>query len=206
MTDDNEGKPYDRHFWQTLNQDYSRAGVAPVMPWEEELITAMAEQMSDALCLELPHDNNPVLQRLAGHVVKEHIKAWDAAGHRLVTDYICPEAEATLFAMTYEGSPAFITALRSIEQLGEVEEDLLTGNGYFRCHTRVNRHCGLRVEGMNAVYPVETLSVKRGEYICVFITCLPCLEHITSGAGFNDDYIGPDHDWIDQREPPSTTE
>lgn len=195
-TDVSDGEPYDREYWQRLNQDYSRAGVAPVMPWERDAITGMADQMSDALCLELPHDHNPVARRIAGHMVKAHIQAWDAAGRRSVDHRFCPESEATLYVMTYSGSPAYITALRTIQQLPEVEEDL---SGLWRCDTIINRSCGSKVGGMNARYPVEFVAVKRGEYICVFVACPACLEHVTTGGGFNDDYIGPDHDWIDDR-------
>jgi hypothetical protein len=200
LTDNNEDQLYDREFWHRINQANAPAGAPPVMPDQWAEITAMADQMSNALCLELPYDRNLVAQRIAGHMVKEHIKAWDAVGHRSVDERWCPESEATLYALNYSGIPAWITALRSIEQLRGIKEDLLTGGGYFRCNARVNRHCDLTVSGMNATYPVEPLAVKRGEYICVFIACRACLEHIHTGAGFNDDYIGPDQDWVDDRE------
>ena len=32
---------------------------------------------------------------------------------------------------------------------------------------------------------------RRGDYICVFVSCGACLEHVKTGAGFNADYIRP---------------
>jgi len=72
-------------------------------------------------------------------------------------------------------------------------------SGLWRCDTIVNRHCYLRADGMNAKYPVQLLAIKRGEYICMFVACPAFMDHISSGAGFNDDYIGPTEHWMDKR-------
>jgi hypothetical protein len=206
LTDDNEDQLYDREFWQRLNQDYSRAGVAPVMPWEQDAITAMAEELNRNIASELPHDHDPVARRIAGHMVKEHIKAWDAAGKRSVYTRWHPDHDefrsdtlATLYALSYSGDPAWIVAMQDLSQLQEVADDALKGG--WRCTVRVTRLCdGVQATDPNKQSATKYLAVKRGEYICLFNSCRACLEHIHTGAGFNDDYIGPDHDWLDDRE------
>lgn len=193
MSDHNDGQLYDRSFWHRLNQQYAEAGDTAVMPED----WARLEAEDNAMCLELPYDNDPVARRIAGRMFREHIKAWDAAEGRQVYERWCPETEAMLFVMSYSGRPGYVVALRSIDQLRDVQQDV---SGW-RCDTVVNRHCGLRTGGPNATYPVEFLAIKRGEHICVFTACHHCMLHISSRAGVNHpDYIGPAEDWLDDRQ------
>lgn len=180
-----------------INRANAQAGGIAFWPeqWRSE-IDPMAEALdNDNFHAELPYDAEPVARRMAGHMVGKHIAAW-GVGRRWVYEGFCPAPEATLYVLSYAGDPTSVTALRDIQQLQDVKADM---KGLWRCNTLITRRCCYKLDGFSAEYPVELLAVKRGEYICVFVACLPCLEHIKSGGGFNDDYIGPDHDWYDDR-------
>lgn len=189
---DEGGRLYDRSFWHRLNQQYAEAGATTILPddW------ARQEAEDNAICLELPYDRDPVATRIAGHMINNHIKAWDV-GKRIVYEGFCPESDATLYLLSYSYHPAYVVALRDPDQLREVEADL---QGSPHCDVRVNRHCGAATGRRGAEYPVEFLPIKRGEYICVFTACHHCLLHISLGAGVeHPDYIGPAEDWFDDR-------
>jgi hypothetical protein len=195
MADTNEGKIYDREFWQHMNQDHALAGLPPVMPADQPA----AEAMDDAMCLELPYDNEAVARRITGHLVKDFLNAWDAVGARQVDTSWCPEDQAGLFALSRAYGRAL--ALRDITQLDTLRTDMA---GLWRCDVKINRNCGLVVGGANADYPVQFLAIKRGQYVCAFTACVDCMEHIASGAGVNHlDYMGPKDDWTDDRKPDS---
>lgn len=147
---------------------------------------------------ELCYDSDPVARRIAGHMVKEHIKLWDIVKRRVVLKHWCPEHDesrpetvASLYALCYGEIGGSAYAMQGMAQLKEVTQELLGEEP--ECQARVNRRCSRN----NAT---KFLAVKRGEYICLFRLCGVCLQHIHSGAGFNDDYIGLDHDWFDDRE------
>jgi hypothetical protein len=192
----NEPDPlYGRSFWHRLNQAHAEAGQTAVMPED----WASAEAMDDAVSLVLPYDHDPVAQRIAGHLVYEHAKAWDAVGRRMVDERWCPEERANLFVLSYSNRLSSAVAVETVEQLHEVKADLMSGGPFRRCNTRVSRHCDLKAQGSNAEYPVEFLAVKYRVYICAFIACQTCFNHIKSGARFNNDYIGPTADIADER-------
>lgn len=199
MSDIDDKAPYDPEFYQRLNQINSQVGAPAVMPEDHAAIAVLAENLNAGVSQELPYDGDPVARRIAGQMVNEHFKAWEAAGRRNVYEAFCPESEATLYVLSYSGNRAWVTAIRGIEQMPDIRHDM---RSLWHCDAVVTRRCGLRVGGMTAEYPVEMLAIKRGDYVCVFTACPQCLEHIHTGAGFNDDYIGPDHDWIDDRQPP----
>lgn len=190
MTHNESDALYGRSFFHRLNQIYAEAGQPPIMPddWEA------TEAMDDMASLALPYDDEPVARRIAGHLVHEHEKAWDAAGSRFVYDGWCAQERANLFVLSHSNLMSAAVAVETVENLRQVKADLMGGGPYKRCAAVVNRQCSLRVGGMNAVYPVEFLAVRQGMYVCAFIVCLPCFQHVKSGAGFNDEYIGPTSD------------
>lgn len=197
MSASNYGQLYDQSFWHRLNQIYAETGQTCVMPdaWEA------TQAMDDAICVELPYDRDPVARRIAGHVVGEYSKAWDAIGRRQVYEGWCPESEANLLVFSYDYGSGYAVALRSLEQLRDIKRDMMAGGGHFRCNTRVNRNCKGKTSGPYDTYPVEFLAIKRGENICAFIACHHCLLHISSGAGVHHpDYVGPAEDWYDDRQ------
>jgi hypothetical protein len=181
-----------------INRANAHAG--GVAFWCEDAIWDDIDALTDAFDNsefrhQLPHDDDPVARRIAGHMVKNTFAAWDAMGKRRVSDIFCPESEATLYVLG-AGYPGYDVALRNIEQLREVQHDMRAN---WRCDTNVNAKCGRRTTSdPNADYPVEFLAIKRGDRICVFTACHPCLLHISSGAGVDHpDYIGPSEDWYD---------
>lgn len=187
MSNNEPDQLYGRSFWHRLNQGYAEAGQPPVMPDDQ----AAAQAMDEAGWLELPYDNDPVARRIAGHLANEHEKACDAVGSQLVYERWCPEERANLFVLSYSNRLGCAVAVETVEQLHVVKADLMAGGGIKRCDVRVNRHCESRVDGGNTEYPVQFLAVKLRAYVCAFIACQACFEHIKSGARFNDDYIGP---------------
>jgi len=196
MTDDNGGGTlYDKDFWHSMNQGYAVAGLPPIMPED----WARTEAMDNAACLELPHDRDSVARRLAGNMVKAHIRIRDLVGKRTVWPQWCPEHNesrpdtmASLYVLTMD-QPSVIIALRDITQLAEAASEALVHQS--SCEARVTRWC-------EPGCATDVLTVKRGEYICAFKACRACMQHIRTGAGFNDDYVGADQDWIDDRKPP----
>ncbi|OBF83357.1 hypothetical protein A5791_03420 [Mycobacterium sp. 852002-51163_SCH5372311] len=194
--DPKDDQLYGRSFWHRLNQMYAETGGTVVLPED----WARTEAEDNAICVELPYDNDPVARRIASDVMRKHIEACAAPGwRRVVYEGWCPESEATLFALGPCYNSSYVAALRNIEQLREIKKDM---KGNWRCDTLVNRHCGSKSGDVNAEYPVEFLAVKRGDHICVFTACHHCMLHISSGAGVDDpDYIGPAEDWYDDRQP-----
>src|SRR4051794_31544031 len=122
MSDDDRNHDHDETM-QRINQANSAAGAPALMPGDWAATAALGDELNRSMFLELPHDHNPVAQRMAGHMVKEHIKAWDAAGKRSVYTRWCPEHDesrsdtlATLYALSYSGDPAYIVAMQDLSQ------------------------------------------------------------------------------------------
>ncbi|WP_431233776.1 hypothetical protein ACQ856_03525 [Mycolicibacterium psychrotolerans] len=190
--DDDEAQLHDLDFYQRLNQINSQVGRPAVMPEHRATIDAYTDAIDDDYRHLLTHDRDPVAQRIASHMVKARLTA--NVEHRSVFDRWCPshdesrpETMATLYALVYSNI-AYVIPLESAEQISEVAEHLLLRK---QCEARVTRRCRWR--------PTEVLAVKRGQYVCVFGICTGCKHHIESGLGFNEDYIGPSHDWVDDR-------
>lgn len=185
---------------QRINRANAAAGRIVFFPdhWRDDIEPLTEALDNDDFSRALPFDSDPVARRIAGHMLKEHQKAWDATGRRLVYEGFCPESEATLYVLSYAGTPAYVAALRNIEQLAEVQQDMA---GLPFCDTKVSRHCRRKLDGLNAEYPVAFLAIKRGEHVCVFNTCHHCMLHVSSGLGVDHpDYIGPAEDWYDDRQ------
>ncbi|MFP1155106.1 hypothetical protein ACK280_23935 [Mycobacterium sherrisii] len=188
---------------QRINRANAHAGGVAFLREDaiwEDIDTLTNALDNDDFGRELPYDNELVAQRIAGHMVKEHLKLWDIVRRRSVLNRWCPghddtqpESMACLYALCYGdafGGCAF--AMQSMQQLKEITDELLGGESV--CQAGVNRRCSRN----NAT---KYLAVKRGEYICLFRTCRACLQHIHSGAGVDhEDYIGPAEDWVDDRE------
>jgi hypothetical protein len=173
------------------------------MPEDQEAINALADEFdNEDFAVQLPYDNDPVAQRIAGRLMGEVFKVWDISGHRSIYDGWCSEEEARLLVLSFGGNLGYACALRNIEQLSQFAADYIKGPdwGHYCCDTRVTRTCSGISAKPNEDYPVEFLAVKRGEYICAFIACVPCMEHIKTGAGFDENYVGPAEDWIDNRQ------
>jgi hypothetical protein len=191
--DDDEAQPSDLEFYQRLNQINSRVGRPAVMPEHRAAIDAYTDAFDDDYRRGLPCDRDPVARRIAGHMVKAHLSIADT--DRSVYGRLCrshnesqPETMAKLYALTYTNI-TYVIPLESEEQINEVVEQLLDRR---RCEACVTRDCDLE-------QPTEFLTVKRGQYLCLFSICRACKQHISSGLGFNQDYAGPDNDWIDDR-------
>lgn len=157
--------------------------------WED--IDALTDAFDHDFDHHLPYDNDPVAQRIAGHMVGDHVSRGD---ERSVVNQWCPshdetkpETMARLYLLTYVNIN-FVVALENLGQVAEVAAKLRDS----RCRARVARFC-------QADNGTQVLAVMRGEFVCLFSICRTCLQHIESGAGFNENYIGPDHDWIDTR-------
>lgn len=187
---------YDRETMQRINRANSAAGGIAMMPEEWAATVRAGNRLNRGIFTDLPYDDDPVAQRIAGRMVNEFIKVWDLLGRRTVWRQWCPEHDdarpetmANLYVLTLDGV-AIMVAIQNIAQLPEVAEEAL--GTVSLCQAQVTRLCAEDCA-------TETLPVKRGEYICLFKACLPCLEHIETGAQFNENYIGPEAEWFDNR-------
>lgn len=178
---------------QRINRANASAGGLVILPdddrWDDH--DALADALDNEFRHQLPYDNDPVARRIAGHMVGDHVSRGD---ERSVVNQWCPshdearpETMASLYLLTYVNIN-FVIPLQNLGQVKEVSAELHDP----RCKTRVSRFC----EAKNAT---KFLAVMHGEFVCLFDTCRTCLQHIHSGAQFNDDYVGPDQDWIDDR-------
>ena len=194
--DDNEFEEYDRDGWHRINQAKAKAGVRVVMPEDWAAIDAMARSIDDAQAENerasrraTVFSDDPVALRIAGHLVSDHQTVRDALGKTTMWTQWCEEQDASMHVLTKIGH--LTIPLQHMEHLAQIAADSLLGET--DCEISVSRLC---TDANGQQY----LAVMRGEIVCLFRGCPMCLEHIHAGKGFNHpDYIGPNHDWYDDR-------
>lgn len=196
---------YDPETMRMVNQIQAKVGGLVLLPdqWEES--AAVAELLADVLCLELPYDDNAVAKRLASWMIHDHIESWhELANQKMDTrwhpsyDESDPASTICVYALAY-GNNFKVVPLQHITQYKDAAPILL--RDIRNCQVRFTKDCFLELPAR------KFLAVKRGEYICIFRICTSCLAHIQHGKGFDDDYVGPKEDWIDNRQPaPRSTE
>lgn len=168
----------------------------PILPDDLAAASSVADQLNAAVADDFsPLDNNLIAQRLAGYLVSKRIALWPE--ERWIDDRFCPgyddgsQSDLTrLYALVHNTLCAYPLASPSEYRL--VADDLL--EFIDGCQAGITKGC---YEADSP--PTELIAVKRGEYLCLFKVCVPCLEALGTLTPDSADYTGPP-EWFDTRE------
>lgn len=178
-----------------INQTLAKAGLKVVMPDKWAGIDALTQVMETVASGEISAlDRRAVAQALAAEMIERHQTVWRASGRVDIN---------TRFAPSYdESNPATMTRhygiindndslfpFETLEDWRRLAEIGLAGRT--ECEAHVTRQCARDIlPKVNSA--TDFVGIKRGEIVCIFTICRPCLNALHAPIAFaDDDYCGP---------------
>lgn len=196
--------PFTDETMRDINRANAAVGGLVFMPDQWDQVDALSEAMDDLVSLELsPLDRDPVAMRLASWMIHHHVESWEEYSREVDTrwhpgyDESDPASMTCPYVLIY-GNHCQVVPLQHIAQYKEATPILL--RDIRNCQAHITSDCFTELRAR------KFLAVKRGEYICIFRICTSCLTHIQHGKGFDNEYMGPQEDWFDDRQPPPRDE
>ncbi|WP_123023578.1 hypothetical protein [Mycolicibacterium stellerae] len=182
----------DKTRWQEFNQLLSQKGLPAVLL--DSATTAAAEEMDEILAgPEGYFDAHPITRAISDEMIKccrqgdvDYDTRWSVD-----FDESRPETMARYYALAYAS-----TTLIPLDDLTQWE---LVADTLFpdpRCDVHLLHDC-YRLRDRGEYLRAETVSMKRGEIICLFNICDMCLESLRWITFKSPEYGGP-HPWTDE--------